>query len=140
MNASLKDDNMSMVTSKLFGLILKMPFEDRLRLLTEVERKQQGEKKNPRRKYDRQDYLIDIDYTVKDRLYKGLSINLSASGIFIESPKSILPKFSLDDQVMLSFHHPGKKEHVKITGRISRIDEKGIGVMFNQPIVDWWTT
>jgi hypothetical protein len=137
MNAPLKDNNISIVTLKLFGLILKMPLQDRLQLLTEVERKQQDIKNDNRREYDRQDYLINIDYTVKDHFYKGLSINLSANGVFIESSKSILPKFSPGDELMLSFDHPGKKEPIKITGRIARIDKKGIGVMFSQPILDW---
>lgn len=83
--------------------------------------------------------LINIDFSIKDRLYKGFSINLSASGAFIESSKSVLPNFSPGDGVMLSFEHPVKKEHVKISGSIVRIDKKGIGVMFNQPILEWWT-
>ncbi|MBC2715117.1 MAG: PilZ domain-containing protein [Desulfobacteraceae bacterium] len=129
-----------MITSKLFGLILKMPLEDRRRLLTEVERKQQGQKSFIRRKYDRQDYLINIDYTVSDRLYNGFAVNLCANGLFIESSKSILPKFSQGDQVILSFDHPGKKEHMKITGEIARVDKTGIGVIFDKAVLDWWTT
>ncbi len=135
-----KDDNIALVTSKLIGLILKMPFEERQKLLTEVERKGSGEPNYIRRKYDRQDYLINIDYTVSNRLYNGFAINISAGGLFIESPKSILPKFSPGDQVILSFDHPGKKEHMKLTGKIARIDQKGIGVHFEQAILDWWTT
>ncbi|MCK5853295.1 PilZ domain-containing protein, partial [bacterium] len=94
MNVSRKDDNISVVTSKLIGLILKMPLEDRRRLLTEVERNHEGQKNFIRRKHDRQDYLIHVDYTVKDRFFKGFAVNLSANGAFIESPKSLLPNFS----------------------------------------------
>ncbi len=140
MNNSHKDDNISVVTSKLIGLILKMPIEDRRRLLTEVERQHQGQKNFIRRKYDRQDYLINIDYTVSNRFYNGFAVNLSASGAFIESPKSLLPNFSKGDQVILSFDHPTKQEHMKITGEVARIDKAGIGVMFDQAVVDWWTT
>jgi hypothetical protein len=139
MNTSRKDDNISVVTSKLIGLILKMPLEDRRRLLTEVERQGQGQKNFIRRKYDRQDYLINIDYTVKNRFYKGFAVNLSASGAFIESPKSLLPNFSKGDQVILSFDHPTKQEHMKITGEVARIGKAGIGVSFDQAVVDWWT-
>ncbi len=140
MNTSDKNKNISMITSKLFGLILKMPLEDRRRLLTEVERKQQGQENHIRRKHNRQDYLINIDYSVSDRLYNGFAVNLSASGVFIESPKSILPKFSQGDHVILSFDHPNKQAHMKITGEIARVDKTGIGVMFDQSILDWWTT
>jgi hypothetical protein len=140
MNTSHKDDNISVVTSKLIGLILKMPLEDRRRLLTEVERQHQGQKNLIRRKYDRQDYLINIDYTVSNRFYNGFAVNLSANGAFIESPKSLLPNFSKGDQVIFSFDHPTKQEHMKITGEVARIDKAGIGVMFDQAVVDWWTT
>ncbi len=140
MNASLKDDNISVVTAKLFGLILKLPLEDRRRLLTEVERKQQGQKSYIRREYDRQDYLINIDYTISDRFYKGFVLNLSASGVFIESPESVMPKFSQGDQIILSFDHPNQQEHMKLNGKIARIDKKGVGVKFDQTILNWWTT
>ena len=140
MNTSRKDDNISVVTSKLIGLILKMPLEDRRRLLTEVERQRKGQKNFIRREYDRQDYLIHIDYTVNDRLFNGFAVNLSANGAFIESPRNQLPKFSKGDQLILSFDHPNKKEHMKITGEIARIDDGGFGVKFDQAVLDWWTT
>ena len=140
MNAIHKDDNIAVVTSKLIGLILKMPLEDRRQLLTEVERNHKDGKRGIRRKYNRKDYLINIDYTVRDRLYNGFAVNLSASGMFIESSKNILPKFSPGDQMILSFDHPGREEHMKVTGKIARIDKKGVGVMFDQAILDWWTT
>lgn len=139
MNASQKNNNISLVTSKLFGLILKMPLEERRRLLTQVERKQQGQNNDIRREYERQDYLINIDYTVKDRLYKGFAINLSAGGIFIESSKSAMPDFTPGDHVILSFDHPNKQEHMKISGDVARVDKKGIGIKFDQAIIDWWT-
>jgi Tfp pilus assembly protein PilZ len=139
MNTSRKDDNISVVTSKLIGLILKMPLEDRRRLLTEVERNHEGQRNFIRRKHDRQDYMIHIDYMVSDRLYNGFAINLSANGAFIESPKNFLPNFSQGDQVILSFEHPTKQEHMKITGEVARIDKAGIGVMFDQAVLDWWT-
>jgi hypothetical protein len=136
MNASYREDDFSIVTSKLIRVIMKMPLEDRFQLLKELEGKLQVEKNYNRRRYNRQDCLIDVDYTIKDRLYKGFSINMSANGVFIESPRNISPKFVTGDQAMLSFDHPDKKEHVKITGKIARIDKRGIGVMFHQPIAN----
>jgi hypothetical protein len=136
MNVHSNDDKMERATSKLIGLILKMPLEDRLRLLTLVERKELDEKKYIRRKSDRKDLLINIAYTIKDRLYKGSSVNLSDNGVFIEFPKNNSPEFSLGDNVTLSFYHPFREEQMKITGRIARIEKKGIGVMFDQPILE----
>ena len=139
MNATRKEDNISVVTSKLFGLILKMPFEERRQLLTQVERQQAGPANQIRRKYDRQNHLINVDYSVRDQLYNGFAVNFSANGVFIESPKTTLPKFSPGDQVILSFDHPQKREHMKISGHIARIRKNGIGVSFDRAIVDWWT-
>ena len=139
MNTPNKDDNISVVTARLFGLILKMPLEDRRRLLTEVERNQKDNASYVRRKYDRKDYSINIDYTVKDHFYKGISLNLSANGIFIESSKGDLPTFSTGDHVILSFDHPVRKDPVKITGAIARVDDAGIGVSFDQTLLDWQT-
>ena len=133
------EDNISVITAKLIGIILKMPLEDRRKLLTEVERRQDGQKNPIRRKHARKDHFIQVDYTVNERLFNGFAINLSADGVFIESPKSALPMLSPKDQVILSFDHPEKKEHLKITGEIARTDPKGIGIKFDRAIMDWWT-
>jgi hypothetical protein len=124
------------LTKRIIRLFLKMTLEDRLRLLTELELKQQDALNGIRRKYYRQDCFIGVDYSIKNFLHKGFSTNLSANGIFIESPVGILSNCSPGDQAILSFDHPGKKEHMKVTGRIARIDKEGIGVMFNQPIIN----
>jgi hypothetical protein len=133
------EDNISTITAKLIGLILKMPLEERRQLLTEVERHHDGQKSFIRRKHTRKNHLIHVDYTVKNRLFNGFAINLSANGVFIESPKNVLPTLSKKDQVILSFDHPEKKEHLKVSGEIARIDAKGIGIKFDQAIMDWWT-
>jgi len=133
------EDNLSTITARLIGLILKMSLEERRQLLTEVERHQDGQKSLIRRKHTRKNHLINVDYMVKNRLFNGFAINLSADGVFIESSKNLLPIFSQKDQVILSFDHPEKKEHLKVTGEIARIDSKGIGIKFDRAIMDWWT-
>lgn len=139
MDASSKDNNISVITAKLFGLILKMPLEERRRLLAQVERKESDAENHTRRAYERKDYSINIDYTVQGRFHKGLSLNLSANGIFVESPKSNLAGFSKSDPVILSFDHPGINKPVKIKGEIARLDDTGIGVRFDQTLLDWQT-
>ena len=124
------------LAKKILELFLKMTLEDRLQLVTELEIKQRTAKSDVRRKYNRHDCLIDVDYIVKDCRHKGYSTNLSANGIFVESSTGILPNFSPGDQTMLTFDHPNKKQHLKITGKIARIDNKGVGIMFNQPILN----
>lgn len=133
------EDNISVITARLIGLILKMPLEERRRLLTAVERNQESQKTLIRRRYPRKNHFISVDYTVNKRMYTGFAMNLSAGGVFIESPRNLLPTFTRNDQVILSFDHPENKEHLKITGEIARVDAKGIGIKFDRSIVDWWT-
>ncbi|HMA84609.1 MAG TPA: PilZ domain-containing protein [Desulfosalsimonadaceae bacterium] len=133
------DSDLTLVTSKIYGIIDKMTLEERQSLLTELERHEKGGKSGIRRKYPRKDYLINVDYAVGDRVYNGLAINFSASGMFIETAKSQLPKFHRGNQLILTFSHPETKDNLKITGEIARIDDKGIGVKFDESIVDWWS-
>ena len=84
--------------------------------------------------------MIHVDYMIRGRFHNGFAVNLCAIVTFIEAPKGLLPDFSKGDQVILSFDHPTKQEHMKITGEVARIDKAGIGVMFDQAVVDWWTT
>ena len=133
------DNDLALVTSKLYGIIEKMSIAERRDLLTELERHEKGEKSKIRRKHPRKNYLINVDYTVGDRIFSGLAINLSATGIYIEATKNTLPKFRRGHQVLLTFVHPENKDHVKITGEIARIDDKGIGVKFDRSILNWWS-
>jgi len=133
------EDDLSMVTAKIYGIIQKMTLEERQSLLTELERHQKGGASAIRRKHPRKNYLVQVDYRVGDRVFNGMAINLSAVGMFIETPRNLLPRFSRGNQIILTFTHPERKEHVKITGEIARIDESGIGVRFDQSIIDWWT-
>lgn len=92
-----------------------------------------------RRKHGRKNYRIYVDYTAGDRLYSGIAINFSASGMYIEASKSVLPRLNRGNQLVLTFVHPENKENIKITGEIARIDNEGIGVKFDQSIIDWWS-
>lgn len=133
------DNELTLITSKLYGIIQKMTLEERRDLLTNLERHTDEEKSTARRKYARKNYRINVDYALEDRLYNGLAINFSASGMYIEASKTVLPKFNRGNQLILTFIHPENKENVKITGEIARIDDEGIGVQFDKNIVDWWS-
>ncbi len=139
MTSPVENDNLTLTTAKLFGIILKLPLEDRLRLLSDLERHLKGERSSIRRKHPRKNILINVDYTVNKRLYNGIVINMSAAGVFIESPKVDLPKFNPGDEVILTFEHPERKQPMRISGEIIRIDKKGIGIKFANPILELLT-
>lgn len=131
------DDELSRVTEKIYQIVQKMTLQDRLKLLSDLESHEKG-KGAFRRKHPRKDYRVQVDYTVEGKLYTGLSVDLSADGIFIETSRTLLPRFKQGDEIVLTFRHPEKKEHVKVTGRIARVDESGgIGVQFDQSIFEW---
>ncbi len=120
--------NISAVTAKLFGLILKMPLEEREKMLAELEARQNPSK----RKYLRKQYFMSVQYVVNERLYDGFIKNISPAGIFIETSHEDTSDIKANDPVILSFKHPDSNEQVKLTGDVVRKDKDGIGVSFHQ--------
>ncbi len=123
----LKDPNISVITAKLFDLILKMPVLERQALLEELEEKvHKGRRKAPREKY-----FKDVDFATKDRVFRGFIQNISADGVLIETSESL----SIGQEITLAFELPNTNEHVKIVGKIARVlPDGGFGVKFNSTI------
>ena len=123
----LKDPNISVITARLFDLILKMPTLERQALLEELEdRMHKGRRTAPREKY-----FKDVDFATKDRVFRGFIQNISADGVLIETSESL----SIGQEITLAFELPNTKEHVKISGKIARVlPDGGFGVKFNSSI------
>ncbi len=124
------DESISAVTARLFGLILKMPIEDRKALLNELETKISGKQ----RKHPRRDSLMDVHFTVDKSLYVGYIRNISPGGVFIETRMEPLKGITSGDPIVLTFHHPDTGEPLKVRGEIARIDQTGFGVKFENLI------
>jgi hypothetical protein len=123
-----KEPNISVVTARLFEIILDMPFKDRRILLKELEaRHSQG-----RRKFARRPYFMPVDFATTDRAFNGYIQNISSGGALIET-REPLP---VGQQVTLSFLRPKSREHVKVGGEIVRKIPNGLGVKFNACIED----
>jgi Tfp pilus assembly protein PilZ len=119
--------NISVITTRLVDLILKMSAKERQTLLNELEEKY----KKGNREFSRKDYKKEVDFVLNDRLFRGFIQNLSASGMFIETSES----FSEGQRITLTFGLPEPSEHIKIAGKIVRlIPEVGFGVKFNKVI------
>ena len=122
------EPNISVVTARLFEIILDMPFKDRRILLKELEAKHaQG-----RRKFARRPYFMPIDFATEDRAFNGYIQNISSGGLLIETRESL----SIGQQVILSFLRPKSREHVKVGGEVVRKIPNGLGVKFNACIED----
>lgn len=122
-----KDPNISVITARLFELILQMPIIERQILLEELEEKQKkGKRKSPREKY-----FKDVDFATEDRVFRGFIHDISASGVLIEASENL----SAGQEITLTFELPNTNEHVKIKGKIARvIPNGGFGVEFDKTI------
>jgi hypothetical protein len=122
-----KDPNISVITARLFELILQMPTIERQALLTELEeRSKKGKRKSPR-----VNYFKDVDFATKDRVFRGFIHNISADGVLIQTTESL----TVGQDITLAFELPHTNEHIKVKGKIARIlPSGGFGVKFDQPI------
>ncbi len=123
--------SISAVTARLIEIILKMPFEQRIRLLSELSSDLSGEQPGIDRKHPRKNFFMDVVFLANDHIHSGFIQNISTGGIFVECRKDVLKRLEPDQPIILTFDHPDKKIHVKITGKITRIDESGFGVNFD---------
>jgi hypothetical protein len=117
------EPNISVITARLFEIILDMPFEDRLTLLKELEAKNsQG-----RRKFARKPYFMPVDFATPDRAFSGFIQNISSGGLLIET-RETLP---VGEQVTLSFMRPKSRDYIKVGGEVVRNMPDGFGVKFH---------
>jgi len=119
--------NISLITTRLVDLILKMSAKERQDLLNELEEKY----KKGNREFSRKDYKKEVDFVLNERIFRGFIQNLSASGMFIETSES----FSEGQIITLTFGLPEPGKHIKVSGKIVRlIPGAGFGVKFNKVI------
>ncbi len=121
-------DNVSEVTSKLIGFILKMSPDDRRQLYMDLKRRYSNQKRGDVRK----NYFMVVECAVDNRFQQGYIKNISSSGLFIEmnNPKTIVP----GTPITMTFSHPDSKNHIKTNGQIVRVETSGIGVHLNDTI------
>ena len=114
--------NESKITTRLIELIKKIPEEEQRALLKELEERLFEGK----RKHDRKPFLMAVDYSTQDHVYKDFIQNVSAGGVFIQTN---MP-FSVGQEVSLTFPLPNYKKHIKIIGEVIRTTPQGVGVKF----------
>jgi len=79
-----------------------------------------------KRKHERKPFLMAVDYSTQDHVYKDFIQNISAGGVFIQTN---MP-FSVGQEVSLTFPLPNYKKHIKIIGEVVRTTPQGVGVKF----------
>ena len=114
--------NESRITARLIELIKNMPEDEQRTLLKDLEEKPfEG-----RRKHVRKPFLMAVDYSTQDHVYKDFIQDVSTGGVFIQTH---MP-FTVGQEVSLTFPLPNYQKHIKIVGEIVRSTAQGVGVKF----------
>jgi Tfp pilus assembly protein PilZ len=118
-----KTSEISSVTDRLISLVMELSEEQQETLLEELELKLSKQKRRQARK----PFLAIVDFASQDRAYREFVQDISGSGVYIQTSES----FSVGQDVVLTFPFPDSQKHVKLTGRIARVADTGIGVQFD---------
>ena len=113
----------SSVTDRLISLVMELSEEQQETLLEELESKLSKE----RRRHTRKPFITVVDFASQGRAYREFIKDISGSGVYIQTSRP----FSVGQDVVLTFPFPDSQEHMKITARIARVNDTGIGVQFN---------
>jgi len=118
-----KTSEISSVTDRLISLVMELSEEQQETLLKKLELKLSKE----RRRHTRKSFITVVDFACQGRACREFVQDISGSGAYIQTSRS----FSVGQDVVLTFPFPDSQKHVKITGRIARVADTGIGVQFN---------
>jgi hypothetical protein len=88
--------------------------------------------KKERRRHPREACNILVDYTLKERVFRGFILNISRGGALISNGRPVL----VGEEVKMVFRHPISQGNRRITGEIAWVAPKGIGVKFKS-MVSW---
>ena len=124
------------VQTRIFQIISTMPEIHKRKLLTGLEKWQSkfDDKQQSKLKDKREHFRIPISLYAacqdNRRNFKGFTKNVSAGGTFIETKA----KLSFNDGLLMTFLHKRLETPVRTTGKVVRVDPKGVGIKFIKPI------
>lgn len=114
--------NESRITARLIELIKNMSEDEQRTLLKDLEERPfEG-----RRKHVRKPFLMAVDYSTQDHVYKDFIQDISSGGVFIQTH---MP-FTVGQEVSLTFPLPNYQKHIKVIGEVVRSTPQGVGVKF----------
>jgi Tfp pilus assembly protein PilZ len=79
-----------------------------------------------RRKHHRKSFFMVVDYTAQGNAYRDYIKDMSAGGVFIQTPVS----FRIGQELSLTFTLPKSQRHIRVSGEVVRTSPQGIGVKF----------
>jgi len=107
----------NVVISKLFQMIIELNEEQQQELLDHAEQLIVREKRENIRK------SCNIP---DDHVYTNQITNISANGLFIETPRPLIK----GNEVIMAFKLDGFEKSLKLRGEIARTNQTGIGVTY----------
>lgn len=124
MSASRKDQNIkqyNVTISKLIKLILRLNEEHQKALLKKGQELLSKEKRAPRKSC-----RIPVRYKTFDRVYSDRIMNISQSGVFIETRKPIF----VGEEILMNFKLEGIKRPLNLRGDVVHASNRGVGIEF----------
>jgi Tfp pilus assembly protein PilZ len=125
MSDSKKDQRISkynVTISKLIKLILSLNEEHQEALLKKGQELLSKEKRAPRKSC-----RIPVKYTTFDRVYSDQIMNISQSGVFIETRRPIF----VGEEILMDFKVEGIDKALRIEGKVVHASSRGVGIEFN---------
>ena len=110
------------VFDQLVELISKMTDEEQEKLLEALK------KRRPEQREERMETYTETIFTVDGKDYKGAVLDLSRSGLFIETDEL----FSIGQEISINWKRSQDAKIIKVRGWIARAGSDGIGVQFYQ--------
>ena len=118
-NHKIKQYNVTI--SELIKLILKLSEEHQEALLKKGRELLSKEKRAPRKSC-----RIPVRYKTFDRVYSDRIMNISQSGVFIETQRPIF----VGEEILMDFKIEGVKKALRIEGSVVHASSRGVGIEF----------
>ena len=123
--------SLSEIKNRILKIISTMPKTEMQKLLIGLEKWQQV-KRISKREHPRKDTSIYAFLEADDLSFRDFIKNISSGGLYIETESPL----SIDKKIFMRFLHPNTGTLTRVTGKIVRVDSKGLGVELDEPRPD----
>jgi Tfp pilus assembly protein PilZ len=126
MKASTKDHKVrqyNVTISELIKLILNLNEEHQEALLKKGQELLSKEKRAPRKSCK-----IPVKYQTFDRVYSDRIMNISQSGVFIDTRRPIF----VGEEILMDFQIEGVNKALRMEGKVVHASSRGVGIEFQK--------
>jgi len=126
MKAATKDHKIrqyNVTISELIKLILNLNEEHQEALLKKGRELLSKEKRAPRKSCK-----IPVKYQTFDRVYSDRIMNISQSGVFIDTRRPIF----VGEEILMDFQIEGVKKALRMEGKVVHASSRGVGIEFKK--------